>query len=530
MTVVTVYKEKADGPRLAASFWKTCFGEPWKEYSMATVREALLLLAMCFTVSCNAIQALQPSVNGVTALKSNDVEGNRFSVAANGVDLHAYEFKDISVASFVHDHAVTIEVKYADSIASFRISPLSKHIQGHLVGKNTLQFTLSTPSYLVVTMNGKDRLFLFGESRAFEGSGKTVSVQSYVINKMGLNTTAIQHAIDETAAKGQTLLFPPGVYRTGKLNVPSNARIIIAAGALLKASDDLVDLANDPAYQGQGFIRIQNARNVRISGLGIIDGNGKVLRDKYSDDARMRIFLVVSSDNVNVEGITARDPGSWNTQILYSNNVSFRNVKLLNDVSLANTDGFDPDASSHVSIENCFAYCGDDNVAIKITKRDGPVKTVSDIKVTGCVFLTHKSSLKVGTESRGVSFRDILFENNDVVMADRGMALYCSDGARYDNIRYVNNRFESNYPDAKREGIHFVVDRRNTDSPAGAMKNIVVKDCRFFEMFPRPSEIKGLDETHRIEVRISNLVINGVKCSTTREAGIKPAFADVTIE
>jgi hypothetical protein len=111
--------------------------------------------------------------------------------------------------------------------------------------------------------------------------------------------------------------------------------------------------------------------------------------------------------------------------------------------------------------------------------------------------------------------------NNDVVESDRGMSLYCADGATFDNIRYINNRFESNYPDAKRCGINFTITKRNANSRAGEMKNILIKDCSFISEFPRVSEILGFDKDHRISLTIENLQVGGKKSTGLIESGFK---------
>lgn len=480
----------------------------------------------------NIISVAQAPLDAaIIPIKNQDVISGFFTVTANGTPLETAVFKDVNYTSFKQKADLNIQITCSETIHDFVISPLNKQIKGTLIKPNTLAFQLSTASYLVITINKKQRLFLFAETTEDQDlSGQVVSINSYHLDMEKVNTGVIQTAINQAAQKKQTLFFPSGLYKIGKLTIPSNSKILMAAGAIWKASDDISDLKNQTAQKPNAFIRIQDASHVEIKGLGIIDGNGRALRDKYGDDARFRIFLIVSSKDVIVEGITARDPGSWNSQIMYSDQVSFRKVKLLNDVTLSNTDGFDPDASSRVSIENCFAYTGDDNVAIKVTKNDGPVNKTTDITVRGCVFLTRKSSLKVGTESRGTSISNVLFEDNDVVMSDRGMALYCSDGALYQNIRYVNNRFESNYPDAKKMGIQFVINKRNADSKAGKMENVTITNCKFYTPFPAASEIKGLDEAHQITVKIDNLEINGKKCLTLSDAGIKTSFATVEVK
>jgi hypothetical protein len=127
--------------------------------------------------------------------------------------------------------------------------------------------------------------------------------------------------------------------------------------------------------------------------------------------------------------------------------------------------------------------------------------------------------------------QDILFENNDVVESDRGMALYCSDGATFQRISYINNRFEDNYPDTKRCGINFTITKRNPDSKPGIMREIQVKDCSFEHQFPKSSDITGFDEAHRIIMTIENLQVGEMKCKTEKEADIKnKGFADIIIK
>lgn len=446
--------------------------------------------------------------------------GQAFTVTANGKDVPVVAYKDFHYSQLVQNGKTIFTVKCKDAIQQFSISPLSKKIAGKLAGANTLQFELLQPSYLVVTIN-QQRLFLFAEPGMDGPPANAVSVVSFGAN--------IQKAIDQTAAKGQTLVFPAGVYRSGRLVIPSNAKIFLQQGAVLKASDNLSDLESPPGQKPRGFINLLNAKNVEIKGLGVIDGNGRFLRDKYGDSARLRLLFFSGCENISITGITQRDPGSWNTQVMYSEKVTFSHVKQLNDAALPNTDGFDPDASSFITIQNCFGYCGDDNVAIKITQDGGVRNTVSDITVKGCVFLTRKSSLKVGTETRGQFFRNILFEDNDVLLSDRGMALYCADGALFDNIRYVNNRFEDNFPDAKKSGFFFQVSKRNPGSKPGQMKNILVQDCQFLKPFPNPSKVEGLDAEHTVELTIKNLSIAGKAVNNISEAQIDAnAFSNIS--
>lgn len=203
---------------------------------------------------------------------------------------------------------------------------------------------------------------------------------------------------------------------------------------------------------------------------------------------------------------------------------------MLNDIDISNTDGFDPDASSNILIEDCFAYCGDDNVAVKVTGRKNLVADVDNVTVRGCVFLTKKSALKIGTETRSNYIKNITFENNDVIECDRGMAIYVYDGATLDNIFYINNRFERNYPDAQRKAIHFEVDKRNPESKLGFIKNVLIRDCNFINQFPNKSVIEYNGDTIGINVTIQNLNIAGIKVESLESARINAIKSSVTFK
>jgi hypothetical protein len=462
-------------------------------------------------------------------LIEGSVKSPLFSVAADDLDIFTEQYKTFHYANFEAGSAFSVTLKSKDLITDIKVSPSKFNISAK-AGEKSTSFKLPGPGFYVVRINKIHKLFILADKPEQSSAKNGINVLSLGIDNTGkrIETTAIQKALNDIKGSDRTLFFPAGIYKTGSLSIPSDTRIYLDAGAILKAVDDISSFCFGDKIKPVSFIRIKDAQNVEIHGRGIIDANGKVLREKYGDSARMRLILIVNSQDVCIDGIIIRDPGSWNTHMLSSQKITVSNVKMLNDIELANTDGFDPDGSKHVIIENCFAYCSDDNVAIKTTNSSGYLKNVEDIVVKGNVFLTKKSSLKVGTESRGEIMKDILFEDNDVVESDRGMSLYCSDGATYENIRYINNRFEDNYPDAKQSSMNFTIIKRNSDSKPGQMKNILIKDCSFVNQFPKQSEIYGFDENHRIEVTFENLIIGGKKCITSEEARIKAnGFADI---
>jgi hypothetical protein len=455
-----------------------------------------------------------------------------FSVSADGKEIYTERYKTYHYANFQASSSFSVTVKSAEPVEDVRISPSKFNIAARTEG-NAISFTLPGPGFYVVRINKIHKLFILADKPEYSSFRRGINVLDLGIDNTGkkIETAAIQKALNSIKGTDRTLYFPPGIYLSGSLSIPSDTRIYLEAGAILKAVDDISLLHFDDKVKPHCFIRIKDALNIEIHGRGIIDANGRTLRDKYSDSARMRLLLILNSRDVCIDGITIRDPGSWNTHILASEKITISNVKMLNDMELSNTDGFDPDGSRHVIIENCFAICSDDNVAVKTTGTSGYLKDVEDIVIKGNVFLTKKSSLKVGTESRSEIIKDIQFIDNDVVESDRGMSLYCSDGALFDNIQYINNRFEDNWPDSKRCGMNFTITRRNSNSRSGNMTNILVKDCVFNSPFPRPSEIFGLNEDHRIGLTIENLIIGGKKFTAAEAAAFKTNdFVDISIK
>ena len=460
----------------------------------------------------------------VASAHINESQAMDFSLTGNKKPLEVVAFMHYHYTSFDIAGTTELILKSDSAIQSVEISPISRGIKSIIDG-NQVRFKLDKPGYVMVRINETEKFFVFAEEPEKVPSENALNILSFGVDNSGLKTQTelIQKAMDEAAKSGKTLLFPKGTYTSGQLRPKSNTHFHLVRGAVLQSDvSSAAQYLSEDKIKTRKFIYIKDAGNVKISGYGAINGNGAQMREKFGDDARMRLVMAVNSKNLTIEGVMLQDPGSWNTQILFCQDVLIHHVKLMNNIELSNTDGFDPDASKRLQITDCFAYCSDDNVAIKTTNNGDYLGDVEDITVRGNVFLTKKSSLKVGTETRGVNMRNILFEDNDVLESDRGMALYDSDGASFENISFINNRFERNYPDAKQACFYFQINLRNPDSKPGQMKNILIKDCVFYTAFPKPSKVEGLDNTHGIEnLTIENLHIDGKKVKSIQEGRIE---------
>lgn len=492
-----------------------------------------LLLSVVLLSSCN---------KKFTVFSKNDVDSacDYYAVQIDGNNVKPEIFRDISYIHFETNKSSAVKITSKEAISNFEISPLSKQIKGKF-NKNDLSFKIPGPGYYVIRINGNRYLFLLADAprtdKVDENSPDIMNVKDFISKGENgrLITSQLQSALDKASGSRKTLFFPTGIYYTGTLEIKSNTKIYLAAGAVIKGSEDPADYPTDEGrlesdhinrpketYTDNGewmtfsrLILIDNAENVQITGSGVIDGSGSVVR---SQGKPANLIRIRRSKDIVIDGVVLRDPAAWNTHIQMSEDVIIRNVKVINDFDVANTDGFDPDASKNVLIDNCFAYCNDDNVAIKTTNNLNLNQDLDNIIVRNCVFLTRKSALKVGTETKAENMTNILFENNDVIVSDRGIVFYCNDGATFRNIQFVNNRFEYSYIKGQQRGIHFVIRNRYGK---GNIDSVLVKDNVFYQAFPKPSEIYGLDETSLIQnVIFENLVIAGKKINSFEEGNI----------
>jgi polygalacturonase len=178
----------------------------------------------------------------------------------------------------------------------------------------------------------------------------------------------------------------------------------------------------------QSLVSATNARNVSITGEGVIDGAGDVWWEMArkiknagvmgSDHPRPRLVVFDHCKHVVVESVTIQNSPMWQLVIYYSDDVTIRNIKVLAPEHSPNTDAIDPFSSSHVRIDHVFADVGDDNIAIKsgAINSPGPDEPSRDITITDCTFL-HGHGLSIGSEIAGgaknIRAERIHFEGTD---------------------------------------------------------------------------------------------------------------------
>lgn len=481
-------------------------------------------------------------LNTVILISINISIAQSFELSCNGKSIQVNEQNDVPLSYGLNTYkyarvvyedkplSLEIEVDGIDfSNNDWDISPHSYKVDGLKNGQK-LSFLIDRIGFLVIRFS-KDqdftkRLAIFIEPPEKNPKGQIVDIiKTYQIDTTGTKneTEKIQQALNDISGTGKVLYFPNGTYKTFTIQIKSNSHIHLAKNARIIA--DATDLRPYMSKNGEGinrFIFIENAENVSITGLGILDGNGTEILgvndpEKVKELDGMRLVFMLNSKNVNFDGIVLKDAARWNTHVMGCEDVTFRNCKMINNMMnneyFGSLDGWDPDASKRVLIENCFGWAGDDNVAIKCTGYGnyGVLNDVEDITVRGCVFLTKKTSLKIGTETRCDNYKRIVFEDNDVVEADRVMGINVRDKAIVDGVLFRNIRSEYYYPDRRQMAINIYITRREDHQTwTGKIKNVVIEDCSFGQKFPKKIQISRVESHTKkedVQVTFKNLTI-----------------------
>lgn len=214
-----------------------------------------------------------------------------------------------------------------------------------------------------------------------------------------INTRPLRAAIDAAhEAGGGVVTLPQGVTVSGALFLKSNVELRLDEGVVLRAVQDdagfpdkWTRVAGIDMDWPAALINIYEQENVRVTGKGIIDGNGKYWWDKFWGDPRgtggmmpdyekrglrwaldydckrVRPLVVYRSKNVLLRDFTVKRAGFWTITFTYSDCVHAHGITIRNNIGGygPSTDGINTDSSSNILIENCDVDCNDDNFCIK---------------------------------------------------------------------------------------------------------------------------------------------------------------------
>ena len=230
-----------------------------------------------------------------------------------------------------------------------------------------------------------------------------------------VNTEVIQQVIDQCADEGGgTVVVPPGVFRSGALFFKQGVNLHIEEGGVLKGTVSTEDYPIvDTRWEGierpwiSAFINAFELNGFKITGKGTIDGSGDDwLKKEWRDlrAGRPRLIAVQNCRDVVISDISVKNQACWGVFILYSSNVTIKNLTIRADHNIPMSDGMDIDSSTGVHISNCDIDVNDDCIAIKSGKdEDGRRvnRPSEDILIEKCRFRYGHGGVSMGSEMSG---------------------------------------------------------------------------------------------------------------------------------
>ena len=333
-----------------------------------------------------------------------------------------------------------------------------------------------------------------------------------------LDTAAISRAISDAAYTGGTVYLHDGVFLTGELRLASDMTFFVDPTATLLGTQDHGEYPlREPRTSlcahrqlGRGLLYGENLSNIRITGGGMLDGNGRYrfkmndpVNDKRELDARPDIVYITYSDDITVEHINFKSSAFWTVVPLSSSNVLLRGLNL-DCMNTPNRDGIDPVDCHDMTIYGCNIMAGDDGLCFKSSDPVG----CYNIFVDDMMIQSLASGIKFGTDTYyclknahirgctvknvnrcgisletvdGAAVEDVVFERID--MTDVGAPVYITvgDRNRLPRIEGISERF-------------------------GFIRNVTFRELRFEKPYPfsytkdiREIMAVGQNENQRIE-------------------------------
>ena len=276
----------------------------------------------------------------------------------------------------------------------------------------------------------------------------SVSITDYgaVPDGKTLNHTAIQKAIDDLAEKGGgRVSIPAGMWMTGPIKLKSNIDLHAEQGALVVFSRDL-DLYPNDNKKYEGPIMGKNLQNVVISGKGVFEGSGDAWRpvkefkmtdkqwdalldrggvltnddelwwpsQKHVDIKRPRLVRLDDCNRVLIEDATFRNSPQFGLDLSDCEDLTIRNVTVLNFWYAQNGDGIDLHSCKNVQIIGTRVDVGDDAICMK----SNTGKPLENVLIKDCTVYHGHGGFVIGSEELGgmnqLRVHDCVFLGTDV--------------------------------------------------------------------------------------------------------------------
>jgi polygalacturonase len=320
-------------------------------------------------------------------------------------------------------------------------------------------------------------------------------------NSNGFNSgPAIQQAIDACALKGGgRVLIPAGhPFFSGTIILKTGVELHLESGAMLKAIPEPSayhpsTIAGEYGGKEGGFlIQSETAKNISITGKGVIDGNAEAFMDGWLTATgnyirkpkrfRTRILGFLGCKNVKIQDVTIQNSSQWTCHLTGCEDVLVEGVTILNGLDIPNCDGIDPDHCKNVRISNCHIEAGDDGIVIKTTREFKAYGPSENITITGCTIVSTSSAVKIGTES-ACDIENVIVSSCIVKRSNRGLSIQLRDAGNVRNVIFADciletRKFHESYW-GNGEAIYITSVERHDGGEIGRIEHVVCRNILF---------------------------------------------------
>ena len=278
---------------------------------------------------------------------------------------------------------------------------------------------------------------------------------------------AIQKAIDCCAAEGGgTVVLASGrCFYSHSVSLRKNVELHLQKGCVLKASSDIgsyirpCETINDPKTALIGnpvtgkpsfaFIYAFDAEGCSITGEGTIDGNCYAFVERKSRYyvtgnfyPRPTMIYVEKSDHFTVRDVTLKNAPFWTLHPAGCSDVLISNIRILNPLDVANSDGIDPDHCKNVRIIGCHIECADDCICLKNSKGNAEYGPCENIIISDCTLTSTSAAIKIGTE--GIDdFKNVIVSRCIISRSNRGLSIQIRDCGSVENVSFTQIMIET---------------------------------------------------------------------------------------
>lgn len=307
------------------------------------------------------------------------------------------------------------------------------------------------------------------------------------------NSQAFLRALQDIKSQGGgTLTAPPGIWRTGPIDLFDNCGLILSEGSVISFIAEFQRYVpvwtrweGIDCYAMHPCLQARGAHHVSISGQGVIDGGGDAwweyrreiqlretpgpvseielrfaaLNPDYRDQpggggGRASQFLAPSCiqfyqcSQVSVCGVTIVNSPFWTLHPVYCDTVEIREVTIENPYDAPNTDGIDIDSCTNVTIENCHIDVGDDAIVLKSGSGQqgvGQAKETAFVQISGCTVSHAHGGIVIGSETAG-GIHDVIARECRFLGTDRGIRIKTRrgrggaiHGLRFNRMEMIDN-------------------------------------------------------------------------------------------